>query len=477
MTRAAGLGLWDAVSIIIGIVIGAGIYETAPLVFANVSSPAAGLLVWVAGGVLSLIGAACYAELASTYPRSGGDYVYLTKAFGPLFGFSFGWAQLTVILTGSIGMMAYVFADYAVALFGLTAGAGVVLSASAVLVLTLLNVGSSSLGTKAQNLLSLAKLLGVVGVALTGLVLAVQRLPEPAAAAAPSATGAAPIGSLGLAMILVLYTFGGWNDAAFVAAEVRERKRNLPRALLIGTAAITLIYVAMNAAFLFALGFERARTSPAIARDLFVAAFGPAGGAGISILVMISALGAVNALIFTGSRLHATLGSDYSALSRLGSWNQRLGSPVVALVVQLAITLTMILLVGTRAGRAAIDGFLVSVGLSPARWSGHGGFDTLLSCTAPVFWLFFLLTGVSLMRLRHVDPNRERPFRVPLYPLTPLLFCGTCAYMLYSSVAYAGTLTWIGVAPLLLGVPVYFASKRRPAAGRVLPEPVASGAE
>jgi amino acid transporter len=472
-----GLGLWDAVSIIIGIVIGAGIYETAPLVLANVSSPAAGLMVWVVGGVLSLVGAACYAELASTYPRSGGDYVYLTKAFGPLSGFLFGWAQLTVILTGSIGMMAYVFSDYAIALFGLGSGAGVVLAASAVLALTLLNLKGASLGTKAQNVLSLVKLLGVLGVVVTGVAVAAQGVPE-LPAKVPSAVGeAAPGVSLGLAMILVLYTFGGWNDAAFVAAEVRNRKRNLPRALLLGTAAITLIYLAMNAAFLFALGFERARTSQAIARDLFVTAFGPAGGAAISLLVMISALGAVNALIFTGSRLHATLGVDYSALSRLGVWHAKTGSPMGALLAQMAITLTMIALVGTLRGRAWIDGALTSVGLSPASWSGHGGFDTLLSCTAPVFWLFFLMTGISLFRLRRTDPARPRPFRVPFYPLTPLLFCGTCAYMLYSSVAYAGTLTLFGIAPLLLGVPVYFASKRRPAADRAMPEPVASGAE
>jgi amino acid transporter len=473
---SAGLGLWDAVSIIIGIVIGAGIYETAPLVFANVSSPAAGLMVWIAGGVLSLVGAACYAELASTYPRSGGDYVYLTKAFGPLSGFLFGWAQLTVILTGSIGMMAYVFADYAVALFGFGAGAGVALAASAVLALTLLNVMGASLGKKAQNVLSLVKLLGVLGVVVTGVAVAAQGLPE-LPAKVRIAGEAAPGVSLGLAMILVLYTFGGWNDAAFVAAEVRNRKRNLPRALLLGTAAITLIYVAMNAAFLFALGFERARSSEAIARDLFVTAFGPAGGAAISLLVMISALGAVNALIFTGSRLHATLGVDYSALSRLGVWHAKMGSPVAALVVQMAITLTMVALVGTLQGRAWIDGALTSVGLSPARWSGHGGFDTLLSCTAPVFWLFFLLTGASLFRLRQTDPARPRPFRVPLYPVTPLLFCATCAYMLYSSVVYAGTLTLVGIAPLVLGVPVYFASKRKPAASRAMPEPAVSGAE
>lgn len=452
------LGLWDAVSIIIGIVIGAGIYETAPLVFANVSSPLAAVGVWVAGGVLSLIGAACYAELASTYPRAGGDYVYLTRAFGPLCGFSFAWAQLAVILTGSIGMMAYVFADYAIVLAGGDAStAAAPYAAAAVLALTVLHISSVELGTRAQNALAWAKISGVLAIVLVGGWLSFRASPQ---AAAASAEVARP-GSLGLAMILVLYTFGGWNDAAFVAAEVRDRKRNLPRALLLGTAAITAIYVLMNVAFMAALGFSEAQRSRAIARDVFVAALGPAGGAVISLLVMVSALGAVSALIFTGSRLHAAFGQDFSALSRLAAWHSRFRSPVVALVVQAGIAIVMIGLVGTGAGRRLIDGLLVSLRLPAANWSGHGGFDTLLSCTAPVFWTFFLLTGLSLFVLRRQDPERHRPFQVPLYPLTPLLFCCTCAYMLYSSIDYAGALTLVGVLPLLVGLPVYFASKRR----------------
>jgi basic amino acid/polyamine antiporter, APA family len=445
------LGLWDAVSIIIGIVIGAGIYETAPLVFSNVSSPSAALAVWVLGGLLSLVGACCYAELASTYPRSGGDYVYLTRAFGRLFGFLFGWAQLTVILTGSIGMMAYVFADYAVALVNAPAASAMPWAAGVVAALTVLHVLSVSLGRRAQNLLTAVKVVGVLAVVAAGGWLAATReLPR------SSPTSSLETGSLGLAMILVLYTFGGWNDAAFVAAEVRERRKNLPRALLLGTLAVTLIYVLMNTAFLVALGFEGARSSRAIARDVFMSTFGAWGGAAISLLVMVSALGAASALIFTGSRVHAALGRDYSILQTLGAWHPRLGSPARSLAAQLVITLLLIVVAGSGFGQR------------------HGGFDTLLRGTAPVFWAFFLLTGLALFRLRQVDRGRERPFRVPLYPLTPLVFCATCLYMLYSSVAYAGRFALLGLVPLLAGLPFYLASKRKPAAA---PEPVTSGAE
>jgi basic amino acid/polyamine antiporter, APA family len=456
------LGLWDAVSIIVGIVIGAGIYETAPLIFASVSSPAMALSVWLLGGVLSLVGAACYAELASTYPRSGGDYVYLTRAFGQLIGFLFGWAQLSIVLTGSIGMMAYVFADYAVALGEGQPGSAVVWAATAVIVLTALHIASVSVGSHLQNVLTGAKVLGVSAVILAGVWLAFTRV---GSSAVPAAAGAAREGSFGLAMILVLYTFGGWNDAAFVAAEVRDRKRNLPRALLLGTLAVTIIYLLMNAAFLAALGFEGAQRSRAIARDVFAAVAGNWGGAAISILVMVSALGAASALIFTGARVHAALGSDYALLSRLAVWHARFRSPAAALLAQGAVALGLIALVGTGWGRAAIDGVALKLGLSQVAWSGHGGFDTLLSCSAPVFWSFFLLTGLALLRLRRLEPELERPFRVPLYPLTPLVFCATCAYMLYSSIQYAGALTLVGVAPLLIGLPIYFASKRRLALG------------
>jgi amino acid transporter len=445
------LGLWDAVSIIIGIVIGAGIYETAPLVFSNVSSPSAGLAVWVVGGLLSLVGACCYAELASTYPRSGGDYVYLSRAFGRLFGFLFGWAQLTVILTGSIGMMAYVFADYAVALLNAPPRSAMPWAAGSVIALTLLHVLSVSLGTRAQNLLTAAKVVGVLAVVAAGAWLALSL-----DVSRPSSTRSLEPGSLGLAMILVLYTFGGWNDAAFVAAEVRERRKNLPRALILGTLAVTLIYLLMNAAFLVALGFEGARSSRAIARDVFISAFGAWGGAAISLLVMISALGAASALIFTGSRVHAALGRDYSILQTLGAWHPRLGSPARSLAAQLVITLLLIVIAGSGFGQR------------------HGGFDTLLRGTAPVFWTFFLLTGLALFRLRKLEPQRERPFRVPLYPLTPLVFCATCLYMLYSSIAYAGWFALLGLVPLVAGLPFYLASKRKPAA---LSEPVTSGAE
>jgi amino acid transporter len=210
-----------------------------------------------------------------------------------------------------------------------------------------------------------------------------------------------------------------------------------------------------------ALGFEGARQSRAIAADVLGMALGASGAKLMAVLVMISALGAVNGLILTGSRVYASLGADHSIFARLSRWHPRLGTPLWALVAQLLVSVVMICAVGTRTGRAVIDSALTALGGAPAEWSGHGGFDTLLRCTAPVFWLFFLLTGISLFVLRRRDPELERPFRVPLYPLLPLIFCGMCVYMLYSAIDYAGVLSALGVGLLLLGVPLYFVSKPR----------------
>jgi amino acid transporter len=456
-TPAKQLGVWDAVNIIVGVVIGVGLYETAPLVYANVPSPGYAMLVWLLGGLLSLVGALCYAELVSTYPKSGGDYVYLTRAFGPLLGFLFGWAQLAILMTGSIGMLAYVFADYSAVLWQLGDAAKPWLAAAAVLALTLLNLRGAIVGKLLQNVLTGLKVVGLVAVVVAGLFWA----PGAGTAAAPRQEYST---SFGLAMILVLYTYGGWNDAAFIAADVRDGKRGIPKALIIGTGAVTLIYLAVNAAFLYGLGFDQARASRAIAADALGGALGAFGAKAMSVLVVISALGAINGLIFTGSRVYASLGADYSIFARLGRWHPRYDAPLMALIAQGLVALALVLLLGTFAGRALIDGGLSFFGVPPARWTGHGGFDTLLQCTAPVFWAFFLLTGASLFVLRFKDRSRVRPFPVPLYPVLPLVFCGTCAYMLYSATDYAGTLAVIGIVPVALGLPLFFASRRRPAA-------------
>jgi len=447
---APQLSVWDAVSIIVGIVVGTAVFLTPPLVFQNVAGPWEALGVWLLGGILCIFGALCYAELATAYPRNGGDYEYLSRAYGRWMGFLFSWAQLAVILTGSIGAMAYALADYGANLWPLSPGAKALVAAGAIAALSALNLLGLTVGKSAQNILTATKVLGLGGVVVAGLFWG-----QADVWLAADAPAKAMNMSFGLAMVFVLYAYGGWNDAAFIAAEVRNQHRNMPRALVLGLAAIAVVYLAVNAAYLGVLGFDAARESSTPAADVLQRAVGPWGGKAISVLVMISALGAINGMILAGSRVYATTGEDHRLFARLGKWNHRT-VPAAAVVAQALFALGLVLAVGTTRGQGAIDRALGWVSLPPLPWAKYfGGFATLVAGTAPVFWVFFLLTGVSLIVLRIKDPDRPRPFTAPLYPLTPLVFCGTCIYMLYSSLTYAGALSLIVLVPLGIGLVLY----------------------
>jgi amino acid transporter len=268
--------------------------------------------------------------------------------------------------------------------------------------------------------------------------------------------------SLGLALVFVLYAYGGWNDAAFVAAEVRGRQRNLPLALFLGIGLITIIYLLVILAYMVVLGFEGARTCQTPAANVMQLVVGDWGRSIISGLVMVSALGAINGLILTGSRIYASLGADHVIFARLSRWDHQRGAPAAALIAQGAISVLLVLAVGTAAGRHVIDVVLQAIGLQALPWEKYfGGFETLVSGTAPVFWTFFLLTGIALFVLRVRDGQRHRPFTTPLFPLPPIVFCGMCVYMLYSSLDYAEGLAIIGLLPLAVGVPLYAISQWR----------------
>ncbi len=451
----APLGLWDTTSIMVGIVVGVSIFEVPPLVFNNVASAWQGLAVWIAVGLLALVGALCYAELATTWPRSGGDYVYLSRAYGPLAGFLFGWANLAGILTGSIGAMVFVFGDYAARLWNTAPGSEAWFAMAAVVGLTLLNLMGVVVGKQTQNLLTASKVLGIGGILVAGFLGTGSDTPPEVADTGIRGPG------LGLAMILVLYAYGGWNDTAFVAAEVRDPRRNLPRSLILGTIAITAMYLLINLAYLRGLGFAGLRESSAPAADVLQARWGEWGARGMSVLVMISALGAANGLILTGARVHASMGADFAVFAWLSRWHPRLKTPIGSLLAQAIVTLTMIALIGTPQGRGSIDTLLQKSGLQPLPWSDYGGgFGTLVAATAPLFWAFFLLTGLALISLRDQHPHRPRPFSVPFYPFLPFLFCLACTWMLHSSLTYAAWLTTLALVPMLPAPLVYLLSRK-----------------
>jgi amino acid transporter len=437
------LGFRDATALIVGLVIGAGIFKAPSLVAGATGSAEWMFTAWAFGGVISIVGALCYAELATAYPHPGGDYHFLRRAYGKPIAFLFGWARFSVIVTGSIALLAFIFGDYMHAFLPLVAdpGAGSAIYAAAAIVgLSWVNLRGLRTSATTQGLLTVVEVLGLALVAASAILLPSVPAAQPAAAiAAPPA--------FGLAMVFVLLTYGGWNEAAYISAELKDTRRDMVRSLVVSLLLVMALYLLVNLAYWHGLGLEGMAKSHAIAADLLARAFGPVGSHLISLLVAVSALTSINATMIVGARSSYAVGSDWPRLAAFASWDGERNTPLFAMRIQCAVAL---LLVGIGA------------------WIGSG-FKSMVEFTAPVFWFFFLLAGISLFVLRVREPNAARPYRVPLFPFLPLVFCATCAYMLWSSLGYvynqqlggfnAG---WIGAAVLAIGL-VLLALLRLPA--------------
>lgn len=419
------LSISDGVAIVVGIVIGSAIFETPSLVAANTGHPSLLIFVWILGAAISVVGALCYAELSATYPDAGGDYHFLDRAWGRSVAFLYGWARMTVIQTGSIALIAFVFGDYASQIFRLGTHSSAIYAAVTVLLLTgvhLIGLPSSRLGMRWLTGAQMAGLLLLIGAGFFA---------RADAAAVPHELQPMTPGSFGLAMVFVLLSYGGWNEAAFVSAELHDPKRSVVRVMLFSIAIVGTVYVLVNVVLLRGLGISGMADSDAVAADLMRAVAGERVAVMVSLLVMACAAASINAMIFTGARTTYALGRDCHGLRALGRWRAGGSVPANALVLQIIIILGLIAFGAAR----------------------RKGFETMVDYTAPVFWLFFLLTTLSLIRLRRKDP-RPRPFAVPLYPATPILFALVCAYLLYSSVMYTGMGAIVGLAMVAVGFPV-----------------------
>ena len=424
------LTIIEAVAVIVGIVVGVGIFKTPTLVANNVSNGISFLLIWLLGGLISLLGALCYGELATAYPHPGGEYHYLTRSFGREIALLFAWARLTVMQTGSIALLAFVFGDYFSQLVPLGEHANSIYAALAVIILTGINALGIQPSKWIQNWLTTVKLVGLLFIVWTGLAVTFSFTPAVSATSNPE-------GSYGSALIFVLLTYGGWSEAAYLSAEIQDVQRNMVRVLVGSISTISLVFLLVNLAYLKGLGLSAIASSKAVAADLMGQALGERGVQFISLLVAVSALGAMQGTIFTGARTNYALGQDWKLFSWLGCWERGTETPLNALLLQGGITLALIWL-GTLT---------------------RSGFATMVEYTAPVFWFFLLLTTLSLFVLRTVEPEVTRSFRVPLYPLTPLLFSATCVYMLQASLTYTGIGSWVGIVVLLTGVPLLLVVK------------------
>ena len=423
------LDVKHAVALCVGMVVGAGIFKTSPMVAQALASDHALYFAWALGGVLSFMGALCFAELAAAFPDAGGDYHFLRRAYGHRLGFLFAWSRFAVIHTGSMALLAFVFGDYLAQVVDLSPWLGpyanAVLAAGLIALLTALNLRGVHVGLGTQLGLTTVVLAGLVLLGLGAGAQVLAGLPPltPMAVADPARN------DWGMAMVFVFLAYGGWSDAATLSAEMKDPQRGIKRALVIGLALVMVLYLLANWAYMRVLGLEGLAQSAAPAAALMRACFGRPGELVMVGVVTLTALSVMNAILIAGPRTTYAAARDVAAEFRLAQWNARRGTPTAAV---LATSLVALLLVGF--------GTLT-----------RGGFATMVDYLSPVYWFFMTLSALAVIVLRRREPDAVRPFKVPLYPWLPLLFASCSAYVLWSSVVYVRAGAVVGVAVLAVG--------------------------
>ncbi|MEO8725187.1 MAG: amino acid permease [Acidobacteriaceae bacterium] len=440
---ARALSMRDGVAIVVGTVIGSGIFLVPGAIAMQLNSLWMVLLVWVVGGILSLFGALSLAELAAAWPGAGGLYVYLRQAYGRPIGFLYGWALLTMIQTGTIATLAAAFSLYLGKLLALTPLWAKFSGVACIAVLTLINILGVRSGKLVQNTIAICK---VGGIALMVLLLfwrghlsqLQSSLTAPFAGMTGtttgtmtgSMTGTSPLlVSLGVALIAVLWAYEGWHMVSFTAAEFSNPMRDLPRSLLIGTSAIALIYLVCNLAYYAVLSTSALQATDRAAATAVSAAYGTGAIVAISLLILVSILGATNGAVLTGPRVYYAMGKDGVFLPQLAKLHPRFRTPVLALAVQGVWASVLTLL---------------------------GNFQQLFTYVIFTAWIFYALTVAAVIVLRVKNPNVPRPYRVPFYPWLPLAFIAAAIGITLSTIMANPRNAAIGVGLILVGLPVYF---------------------
>ncbi|MBD3379755.1 MAG: amino acid permease [Candidatus Omnitrophica bacterium] len=424
------LGRWDSVAIVIAIVIGVGIFRTPSTVAELLASPALIIAAWTAGGVISALGALCYAELSSSMPRSGGTYVYLRKAYGALPAFLFGWSELLVIRTGSIAALAFIFGEYLSSFLGAGTGPVKIYAALCVVLLALVNMAGMKYGKGVQNIFVAAKIASLGAMLVLGFSSGAGDLAHFSGEGVPDRSLPA---AFALALIPVLWTFGGWHENVYMAGETRKAPETLPFALMTGILSITVLYVAVNALYIYLFPAGEIARSGLIASRVFNIVSGRYGQKILEAVIVVSSAAAVNAMLMTGSRIMYAAGRDNSLFAFMNRMNFRTGVPLRALGVTSAWSLLLIF------------------------W---GNFNRLLYFTGFVFWAFFAASAAGVIVLRKKYPQMERPYRVWGYPLTPLVFSAVSAILAAVTFVSRGTASLTGTVILVSGIPVYLLTGR-----------------
>ena len=430
---ARDLTLFDAINLVIGTIIGSGIFLVPAEIARAVHTPTWMLAVWVIGGVLTMLGALSLAELGAAMPEAGGIYTFITRGFGPLWGFLCGWMLFTVATSGSIATLGAAFPIYLGAFVPLNPTTTKIAGVVVIALLTWVNIIGVKNGARVGNFLTACKVGGLVVMVLAIFLLPPHAADPAAAGVAPLPTGPVPLAAVGVALVAVLWAYEGWHDVTFAAGELHNPQRNFPRAIIGGVGIVVAVYLLANFAYLKVLTPEEIAASDRVALTAMTRVTGVWGGKLLTAAILCSILGAMNALILAGPRAYYQMAKDGLFIDRVSRVHPKWRTPVEALLFQGIWSAFLVLFIG--------------------------GFSQLFTYVIFGGWIFYALAVLSVVGLRRKEPGLPRPYRVPGYPLVPFLFVATAAAIVINTLIATPRESTIGLAFIALGIPVYYAQR------------------
>ncbi|MFC1659852.1 APC family permease [Gemmatimonadota bacterium] len=438
------LGLWDLVGIVVGGIIGSGIFIVPAAIAGEVGTPVLFLGVWVAGGVLSFFGALAFAELSAAYPEAGGMYVFLRESYGPLLAFLFGWTLFLVVDSGAIATLAVAFSTkYLPFFFPVSTLAGKLVSVAFVSVLVAVNYLGVRWGANVQNTLALLKFAALVGVC-GAVFLFAEGKGSHFSVPTPEPLSLGLMGSFGVALIAVLWAYKGWESVSYSAGETRDPEKNLPLGFFIGTLAVIGIYLVTNLAYLFVFPTSTIATSDRIASDAMSVAIGPLGASVIAVIILVSITGAGNQVFLTSPRVYFAMARDGVFFRRIADVHSRFRTPHVA---------------------------ILAMGVWSIVLSLSGTFEQLFTYVIFGQWIFFGLTVGAVLILRKKRPDIPRPYRTIGYPVTPVLFILAALFISLNTLINELWNAMAGLVIIGLGVPAYLFWNRKAESARARTRP------
>ncbi|MCI0513177.1 amino acid permease [candidate division KSB1 bacterium] len=432
-TLKKDLSLFDLTMIAIGSVIGSGIFLTPNLIARTLMLPQWILLVWILGGIMALTGALTFAELGARFPQAGGVYVYLTQGYGKLAGFLYGWVYFLIVNTGAIAALSLAFATYLGYFIPLNAVTLKLVAVIGIVFLSWLNIRGVKTGAIFSDLFTVLKIVGILGLILVGLSLGRKSALD--FSKLNWVIPAGLLGSLGRAMVGVIWSCGGWQHASFTAGEAKRPQRDVPVAMVLGAVAITLIYLLTNIAYLKLLTPAQIANSPRVAADAIETVLGPIGGSLIAIAIFISTIGTTGIYTLTAPRIYFAMAQDGLFFKKVAALHPRFQTPFWAIGFQSLWAMLLILFWGT--------------------------FENLIAYVVFSDAIFFALAAGVVFILRVREPGREQSYRTPGYPITPLIFIGLEVWFVVTIFLQQPLQSGAGLAFVALGIPVYYFWKKR----------------